>query len=336
VKVVLLNYGELSESLSRCGLDVEVMDEVSMHPAAVFWRLCQVVKSFDPDVLHTHRYKENLLGQVANACFGRAKVFRTNHGRKERPTTLLSPARWFMVKAEEISGKRAVDCNIAVSKELAEWLSERGWRNVRCIPNGIDVSEVQLSQEATSLLTSSGDRTRIGFVGRLEPVKRADLFIEIAWQAVCRAEWNADWHIFGDGSQRASLEARVKQLGIEGHVKFHGHQTDVVRWLRGLDVLVMTSDHEGLPMVLLEALAAGTPVVGHAVGGIKEVLSKLEVGALVYEQNPESYLQAIRTLTSGGKRFESIRAAQQLVQEQYSVDRMVEQTIAAYSSAVVL
>lgn len=332
LKVVLMNDGELRRRLTDCGLEVEVIEEGRLAPHRIVARLCSIVQEFQPEIIHTHRYKENLLGQLANAFSGGAEVVRTAHGRSESAMSRVSFTRRLIARADEIVGKRATACTIAVSNDLAQWLRQNEWPNVRCIPNGIDVDAVQRHQEIPAFLRRSGDRPVIGFVGRLEPVKRADLFVEIAEQAV-RDGWCADWHLFGDGSGRASLQARVKEIGLGQVVHFHGHRTEVVSWLGSLDVLVMTSDHEGMPMVLLEALAAGTPVVGHAVGGIREVLSAIEGSALVYEQAAGSYLRAIQaSLSCPSSR--TVEAGRRLVRDRYSVDRVVEETLSTYATVL--
>jgi glycosyltransferase involved in cell wall biosynthesis len=104
-------------------------------------------------------------------------------------------------------------------------------------------------------------------------VKRVDLFLEAA--ALLLNEFpSRNWmfHVFGDGPLRASLETRAAFLRIGDKVVFHGHKQDVLTDMSGLHSLVICSDHEGLPMTALEAIALGVPIVAHAVGGLSEQL----------------------------------------------------------------
>jgi glycosyltransferase involved in cell wall biosynthesis len=330
LRVVLMNEGELSRRLAASGIDVYVLDETRLRTPTILSRLCKIVREFKPDILHTHRCKENILGHVANLLRGRAKLIRTAHGRNEHPASWHSPSRWFVDLVDETSGKWFDICTIAVSQELAQNLRSERWRNVVCIPNGIDALEVQRCQETPRFLGMMGTKRYVGFVGRLEPVKRCDLFVEIAARAAAEGESDVEWHIFGSGSQSESLKARVAQNGLGELVKFHGHSPNAVRWLGALDALVMTSDHEGMPMVLLEALAAGTPVIGHAVGGIREILSRGVGGVLVDEQDPAAYLDAIWSVLSMGKRSDLVRKGQSLVSDEYSIDRVALQTLSTY------
>jgi glycosyltransferase involved in cell wall biosynthesis len=221
---------------------------------------------------------------------------------------------------------------IGVSSGLAEALrNEHGYRNVSLIPNGIDVGAIANAQ-VPAPFRKAGQRTRhIGLVGRLEPVKRGDLFLEAA-ALICREQAGDEilFHVFGDGSQRGELEQRAAALGLGHRVLFHGHTPEVVSWLSGLDALVLCSDHEGLPMILLEAIAAGTPVVGHAVGGIAEVMHGEIGGLLVERHDARGYADAIRQVLASGPEELKMSIAQHRLHTEYSSSSNAEQTLALY------
>ena len=102
-------------------------------------------------------------------------------------------------------------------------------------------------------------------------------------------ELSISYHIYGDGPLREQLEILCKELGISHLVHFEGQCHEIATELASLDALMMTSDHEGTPMVLLEALALGVPVIAHSTGGIAEVLDHGTCGSLVEDHSPSGY-----------------------------------------------
>jgi len=139
--------------------------------------------------------------------------------------------------------------------------------------------------------------------------------------------------VAGDGSLRESLISSARQANLEGNVFFLGHREDIHDVLRALDVLVMCSDHEGLPMVLLEAMWLGVPVVGRAVGGIREVLEDGRNGLSVPSANPEDLAQACLRLLGDRLLADRLcRSAAQAVQQEFSVERNAGAILRLYNS----
>jgi glycosyltransferase involved in cell wall biosynthesis len=161
------------------------------------------------------------------------------------------------------------------------------------------VDRIRSAQVTPTEFAEEHDAIHVAFLGRLEPVKRVDIFLESASNLLSRhPEYDWRFHVFGDGTLREDLEQRARDLGITPVTTFHGHDPFAANYLGSLNCVVLCSDHEGLPMILLEALAAGTPVVGHAVGGIAEVIDGTN-GQLVYGQEPDEYAQAILAAVEG-------------------------------------
>jgi glycosyltransferase involved in cell wall biosynthesis len=119
-----------------------------------------------------------------------------------------------------------------------------------------------------------------GIVGRLDPVKRVDLFLEVA-RCLSHQLPSACFVIAGAGREEAALRDSLRGSELERQVYFLGERGDICDVLRAMDLLLITSDHEGLPTVLLEAMALGIPVVARNVGGISEVICDKVSGRLV-------------------------------------------------------
>lgn len=297
VYAVIMNPGRLAAELEKAGVKVTVLDETQYS----FWQLLGKLKAelrrVSPEVVHTHRQKENILGALANRLTINAKSFRTVHGA---PEFAPSAKQKVQIAMDQFCGKYLQHGVISVDSELTEKLKgiyPAG--RIHTIANGISAQHVKSDSVAASLPELDSQYTHIGIVGRLEPVKRVDLFIDTAAALLQDQDFSADlhFHIFGDGKLRPELEARCEKLQITGQVTFHGH-TDVVRgWIARLDLLVMTSDHEGLPMTALESLALGVPMVAHATGGLVPLLTQAgSKQGLVSNHSVSGYVSACKTM----------------------------------------
>lgn len=338
VTVILLNPGELERKLRDAGVAVSVLDETRLPAHRLLWTLIRTVRTLQPDVIHTHRFKENVLGGMAAWLNGRIPSLRTTHGAPEHrvawwrlPASLVALSDWAV-------GRYLQARNIAVSAELAELLRTRfPPERIDVVPNGIDVEEtLRLGQGECPFAQAPPPTLHVGIAGRLMPVKRLDLFIRIA-EDILRQRGRQQWcfHIIGDGPLRGELEAQCAALGVGDNVRFEGHRTDIYRWLRHLDLLVMCSDHEGLPMIVLEAMALGTPVVAHAVGGIGAVLEGGASGVLVKTHHVEAYVKEILALADDPGRREALReAAARRVSQTYSATRNADALMTIYRTLV--
>ena len=125
------------------------------------------------------------------------------------------------------------------------------------------------------------------------PAKRVDLFLRVARDLVDLNPAIYSFYVFGDGPLTEDTKTLRRELSLEQHVFLMGFTENLPACLARMDLLLITSDHEGLPMNLLEAMALSVPVVAHAVGGIPEVLGDGEYGTLVYRQEIQQYSSAV-------------------------------------------
>jgi glycosyltransferase involved in cell wall biosynthesis len=139
--------------------------------------------------------------------------------------------------------------------------------------------------------------------------------------------------VVGDGPERAQLEALAGQLGLADRVHLAGHQQDVRPWLAALDVLVLSSDWEGMPNALLEAMAAGLPIVATAVGGVPEVVVDGATGLLVPPGDPSALAEAItRLLRDPDLRRTMGQAGRARVERRFSINETVRLTEELYAT----
>jgi L-malate glycosyltransferase len=302
VAAALLNDGQLAGRLREHGIPVTLLPESRLGAWQIVRGLRQVMREWRADIVHTHRFKENVLGAIANALARNVPSVRTVHGSSEGAQSRRLDKQ--LVRSVDRFCCRHVQKKvIAVSRDLSQKLADDlRTGNIVVIENGIDI-EAARAQVRPVEFRIPGDSTRhVGIVGRLVPVKRVDLFLRMAALLLQRdsaQRWH--FHVFGDGPLRTSLVSQAESMRIEQNVTFHGHRQDVVACIAALDTLVMCSDHEGLPMTLLEALAVATPVVAHSVGGMVSVLSDPSTGTLVENHDPAAYAAAVTEWASRGR-----------------------------------
>lgn len=276
--VILMNHGELEQRLKKEGISVYIIDEQKNSGFAIFLQLTRLIKMVRPDIIHTHRQKENILGSLANLAahllpLRRKKSLRTTHGAPEHRATGVKK---IIIWLDRFCGKYLQDAIISVSDDLTQQLSlTYGPDNIYTIRNGVNQTNILATPAAPDIRSTAPADFHIGIIGRLEPVKRVDLFIEAAHRILTsHPRTNIQFHIIGDGSLAQSLKQLASSCGITNKVLFHGHRSDSIATIAALDMVVMCSDHEGTPMTALETLALGKPLIAHNVGGLREILSE--------------------------------------------------------------
>jgi glycosyltransferase involved in cell wall biosynthesis len=297
VGVVVLNHGTLEQKLRHAGIDVVVLDETQLNGFRILLKLIRIIREQKPDVIHTHRHKENILGSFAALAAGNIPSLRTVHGILEKRPPFLHIPKRIIYFLDWVTGRFLQNRIISVSEELAAILAEEFPRNrIRIIENGIDLDEIYRRAEHP-YARKQDDTFRVGIVGRLVPIKRVDIFIATArylQEQVPGA--GVSFYIIGDGPLREELVLHSHESGTNRIVHFLGHQDDILRHIQNLDALMMTSDHEGLPMVLLEAMALRVPIIAHRTGGIPDLLDQGACGILIDDQDPQAYARAAMRL----------------------------------------
>lgn len=288
--VLIMNEGELAERCRAMAIPLTLLDESRLSSFQLLKAMRRCMMCFQPDLVHTHRQKENVFGSIANVLGPRAACVRTVHGAAEfLPNTRQKAQRL----VDKLCGRYLQHAVIAVSRDLRDkLLTEFPERHLRLIYNGIDPEEVRWDAQPPLRFSPGVDIFHVGLVGRLEAVKRIDIFLNMAALLVKRDADKWCFHIFGDGSQAAAMKRLARDLGIWKQLRFHGHARQIRRAIAGLDALVMPSDHEGLPMTALEAIALGVRLIAHDTGGLSELLAEHKY-FLVSDHSAEGYAAAL-------------------------------------------
>ena len=306
LSAILFNHGTLYDRLTSSNVPTQVVSETQLRTVQLIARLRAHFIKWRPNIVHTHRYKENCLAGLAAAMTGnRPLVVQTVHGIHEgfRGWQRFKMDCYSML--ERLVTHHVVGGAIGVSVEIADHLKQRYPRlPVTCIHNGISCRDHAPFKTTTRKeFDIPDDAFVVGTVGRLTPIKGLEYLLRALVPLVQEADSRPiRAMLIGSGPLRLQLEALANSLGIRRSVCFVGERHDVQALLPLVDLFALPSLHEGIPMALLEAMAAGCPVVASQVGGIPEVVRQGIEGTLVPSGNVQALTKAIEDLRSAPER----------------------------------
>jgi glycosyltransferase involved in cell wall biosynthesis len=324
--------GNLLDMARQMGIEVEQLGGLGreIRPVAdlfTLWQLYRVIRECRPAIVHTHTAKAGVLGRIAARLAGVPVVVHTYHGHVLRG--YFGPLKTAFFRRLETALNRVTDVAITVSTALRDDLAEMGVaprEKIRVVPLGLDLARFARPHARGELRTACGagpEEVLIGVVGRLVPIKDIDCFLTAAAQ-VSRAAARARFAIVGDGELRAVLERKAADLGLGARLTFVGWRKDLESVYADLDVVVNSSRNEGTPVALIEAMAAGRPVVATAVGGTSDLLGGGARGRLVPAGDPAALARAIvETLDQAEDSARRAHAARDYVLSHHSVDRLL-------------
>lgn len=291
------------------------------------WRLARVVRRLRPDVVHAHDPHGVAMAALARSFAGPDGDF----------ALVVSRRVDFHLKGNSFSRwkYRQVDCFIAASEAIRQMLVADGVTpgDVVTVHEGIDVDRIAAAPRVNvhGELWLPADAPVVGNVAALVPHKGQRHLIDAA-ALVLRAVPDARFVIVGEGELHEALERHIHERHLEKHVFLTGFRHDVPGLIKGFDLFVMSSVTEGLGTSLLDAMACGRPIVATTAGGMPEVVVDGETGLLVPVRDDRAMAAAIvHLLQDRGLRERMGAAGLARVREQFSVERMVEQTAAVYA-----
>jgi glycosyltransferase involved in cell wall biosynthesis len=302
-----------------------------VHPArdvAALVALVRLVRRFRPHVVHTHTAKAGALGRLAARLTNVPVVLHTYHGHVF--DGYFGPRRARVFLSVERALARHTDCLIAVSQAVRRDLLALGVgraEQFRVVSPGLDLGPL-LGADAMrgSLREELGippDAALVGIVARLVHIKAHEVFLRAAARVVRDAP-GCRFVVIGDGERRAELEALAAREGLATRAHFLGWRRDLPRIYADLDIVALTSRSEGSPVALIEAMAAGRPVVATRVGGVPDVVDDGVTGRLVPPGDAAAAAGAILELLSDPKRAQTIgQAARERVAPRFSVARLL-------------
>jgi glycosyltransferase involved in cell wall biosynthesis len=316
--------------LSALGREISPLDDLK-----ALARMVQLIRHFKPDVLHTHMAKAGTVGRLAARICGVPLVVHTYHGHVWH--SYFSPARTRIFLTIERALGRVTNRIIVIGDGQRAEIASYGvapMGKLVTIRLGLELGQFLDAERARGELRRElgieADVPLVGIVTRLVPIKAPEVFLQAAVKIRAGLP-KAQFVIIGDGERRQELETLTSTLRLNECVRFLGWRRDMVRVYADLDVVALTSLNEGSPVVLIEALASGRPVVSTAVGGVPEVVIHGETGLTVPVSDVAALADAILTLLRDpilAKRLGAV--GRQHVYPRYDSSRLVDDVKSLY------
>ena len=302
----------------------------SYNPANLFLALGavrKVAKELNPDVVHCHSGGGGFYGRLATFGLPVKRVF-TVHGWSFRPGApmlqrIISLVAELLMRplTDKFICVSSYDQNIGISSGVINKKSSV------VIHNGVAVPDISKKE--------AKEKTTIIFAGRLSAPKRQDVFLKSIALLDSEIKNKININIIGDGPNKESIENLYESLGLNSLVSIKSLPTELMgKEYSNSDILVLISDYEAFPMVIIEAMSYGLPVVVSSVGGIPEAVNA-SVGALVSKNNPEDFAKEIKALILNKEdREKKGQNARKLIEEKFTINKMLDKTFSVYRQLV--
>lgn len=330
--------GDMSYLAGECGIQPVYIPELGrelspLRDLFTLFKLWRLMRQLRPDVVHTHTAKAGFVGRIA-AWLARVPVrVHTFHGHvfqgyfSPRKTRVFLWLERFTARLSD----RLITISPGLKNDLANNYRIAPPEKFVVVPLGLELAPFAQTPRHQGQFRARFDIPPgvplIGIVGRIVPVKNHDLFMQMAARLV-KTIPEACFVIVGDGESRPAVEAQGEALGLRDRLRFTGWLSDLKPAYSDMDVLVITSHNEGTPVSLIEALAAGVPVVSTAVGGVPDLLHHGDYGRLVEPGDPDALAAAVTsTLVSDHKKLGDI---QQAIIADYDITRLTADLAALY------
>lgn len=323
----LSSGGALVDELRAAKVPVVCLGARRWNHVAVLWRLVRELRRFRPLILQTFLYHANLAGRIAARVARVRTVVSGIRVAEKRSRARLWLDRWT---------NRLVRQNVCVSRAVAAFSVEQSGlaaEKIVVIPNGVDVPRFAGAAPADLSVFGIPARSRVLLsIGRLDPQKGLGDLIAAAAPVIHKF---ADVHflLVGEGPERSHLEELIREQGLAERVHLAGWRADIPELLAAGTSLVLASHWEGLPNVILEAMAAGLPVVATRVEGTAELVIDGQTGFLVSSRSPVELAEAIEKVLLGPAAARGMgHAGQQRAKSEFSWEKMVAEYERLYES----
>lgn len=333
----LKNSGPMADSISRLGAPVYELHWHTGNSYRAAFPLAKILKEQRIDVLHAHSWSTYCEAALAGLLARTPIVVTTIHGMQtpypQGKTAILK--HFVRINAEKIFS-RAYTKICAVSQGVKDYMVKEIGLNpqkVSIVYNGIKIIDPKTPDEKETMQGVKEEDFVLVWAGRLVPVKNLSGLLK-ALVIVRGVVSNVRLDLIGDGADMESLKREARALGVSDRVRFVGYKPLVRDWLSCADIFVMPSHFEGLSVALLEAMAAGLPVVATKVGGNQEIVAQGRSGVLVPPDDTEALAQAIIDLHGNTPlRIEMKHFAYRRVSEEFSMDKMIANYCSIYRCA---
>lgn len=331
-KICICCYDKLG-SLAKCissSVEVILLKRRKGFDFSYIIKLTNMLRRKKIDIVHSHNRTAFFYGTIAARIAGIRNIVYTEHGRTEKLSVKTRVAHRLM--------NRALKKTVVVTRYLKEMLiNEEGFNpnKIQIIPNGIDgnrflIKESTLKYE-NGLFLEKEDKI-IVIVARLDPIKNHTLLFK-AMELIDKEEHKIKLLVVGDGPLKSTLIQEVRKKNLHDRIFFLGERDDIPNILAGIDLFVLSSLSEGMSITLVEAMAAGLPIIATEVGGNPDLINHEQNGLLVPTGDEKAMADAILKVLKDTKLARSLgEAARQKFESEYTLEKMVKRYIDVFET----
>lgn len=307
--IILTRYSPappIIERLEKSELSFSFLQDLATINGSSVTQLSHAIETYQPRLLHCHGYKSSIIGKLTKLLYPRLSLYQVStYHAGETPR-----GRVWLYDALDRYTSFLSSHSLVVSNKIKEKIPS----TTTMLNNFVSMPVHQPSPEFSS------SSYRFGFVGRLSHEKAADRFLDLAIQFP-----DHQFDLFGDGPEREQLESRKAD-----NCTFHGHQKNMKKVWQSIDVLVIPSRYEGLPMAALEAMSLGIPVIATAVGNLPQLINHSENGYLANDPKElEACVNSWLSLSQNERTMLSQQAIE-TIYKTYSPQAVIPQLLACY------
>ena len=321
--------GQLTEYVKAINVPVHLLPNL-VRPINLFYdfqavyECVSLIRRIKPDIVHAHSSKAGLIARVAGLIC-KVPVIFTAHGWGFSPGNPLIRG-WIALLSEKLAaplGKKII-CVSETNRQLAIQFRVGNQNSLVTIHNGI-------KDMPTAIANPSVQPPRLIMVARFnEPKDQTTLL-----KAIACLSFPFHLDFVGSGSSLQSCKALAQSLGVQDKVSFLGDRNDVPKLLAQSQMFILTSNYEGLPISILEAMRAGLPVIATKVNGIPEEVEHGKTGLLVPDKDVEELAKALSTLIESPElRQQMGKAGRQKFLEEFTIERMIDETKTVYEQVL--
>lgn len=321
--LVVTEGSEVEGEARRRGLPVRALSMAGEADVTFPFRFRGVLRETAPHLVHLHsRRGADTLGALTTRLLGIPAVLSRRVDNPEAGWSLAAKYRLY-------------DAVITISQAIRQVLVDQGvpGEKVRCVHSALDPAPFQgpcREQDFRAHFDLAPGDPVVGMAAQFIPRKGHAVLLDAIPQLL-RAHPGVRFLLFGRGPLLDDIREKARSQGLEDHIRFPGFREDLPDLLPCLDILVHPALKEGLGIILLQASAAGLPIVASRAGGVPEAVEDGETGILVPPADPGALAQALSTLLENPEKARAMGAAGRIrVRERFSVERMVAGNLAVY------